>query len=313
MGLGPIEFGREMAWMKDILLAENFLSLLDSSTASFTFQVFGEGSQKGNHSLTRILHGCLQGRMPELVALNNCGAGIFVTVNATDGRGRKSQNIIRIRAIWQDDDDGYVGAFPLPPSIVVSSSLGKFQRYWLGTDLTPDDFKVLMKTMVADYGCDKRAADIARVLRLPGFFHHKADPYLVTILEACEVRYGRDELLKAFPASEKTKPESTPRQFVSFAASASAPGERDSFRIKTALNVIDPNPYDTWVKVGQILHTEYDGHEEGFFIWVNWAQGSPKFDLKEHEYKWRTFGKTEGTRLGLGSLFWLANKALYGE
>ena len=65
--------------------------------------------------------------------------------------------------------------------------------------------------------------------------------------------------------------------------------------------------------VGQILHAEYGGHEEGFYLWMNWAQGSPKFDLKEHEYKWGTFGKTEGARIGLGTLFWLADKALYGE
>ena len=291
---------------------ERFLSIFGSPGASFTYQSVGEGKQKGNRGLLRILHGPLQARMEELAALNDQGAGIFVTVNETDGQGRKSENIIRVRAIWQDDDDGYGGGFPLPPSIVVSTSPGKFQRYWLANDLSREDFKVLMQTMVADYGCDKRAADVARVLRLPAFSHNKADPYLVTILEASGVRYGRDELLKAFPPRKKPKPESRPRQSASFNSSAHASGEHDTFRIKTALNVIDPDPYDSWIMVGQILHGEYDGHEEGFFLWMNWAQASPKFDLKEHEYKWGTF-KTEGARLGLGTLFWLAEKALYGE
>jgi hypothetical protein len=310
-GLGPIEFGREMAWMQNTLLADTFLSLLDGASDSFTYQSVGEGKQKGNHSLTRILHGSLQERMAELVALNNCGAGVFVTINETDGRGRKTENIIRVRSIWQDEDDGYSGSFPLPPSMVVSSSPGKFQRYWWANDLPREDFKALMDVMVDKYGSDKRALGINRVLRLPGFFHHKADPYLVTIPEASGVRYSADELLRAFPPREKPKPKSAPHRPIPFATSAPAPGERDTFRIKTALDVIDPDPYDTWIQIGQVLHSEYDGYEEGLFLWMNWAQASPKFDLKEHEYKWGTFGKTEGARLGLGTLFWLAEKALW--
>ncbi len=293
--------------------AQKFLCLLGSPDTPFTFQSTGEGKQKGNLSLVRILHGPFQQRLGELAALNNQGAGIFVTVNETNERGRKAKDIIRVRAIWQDDDCGYSGSFPLQPSIVVSSSPGKFQRLWLATDLTHEDFQLLMGTMVAEYGCDRRAADITRVLRVPGFFHNKADPYLVTIVEVSGMRYGRDELRQAFPPKEKPKPESVPRQSVSFAGNTCAPGERDAFRIKAALNVIDPDPYDTWIQVGQILHREYQGHEEGFCLWVNWAQGSSKFDLKEHEYKWGTFGKTEGARLGLGTLFWLADRALYGE
>ena len=78
-----------------------------------------------------MLHGSFKDLLPKLNALNKQGAAIFVTVNATDGKGRKAENITRIRAIWQDDDVGYQGDFPLQPSMIVSSSPGKFQRYWL--------------------------------------------------------------------------------------------------------------------------------------------------------------------------------------
>jgi Primase C terminal 2 (PriCT-2)/RepB DNA-primase from phage plasmid len=229
------------------------------------------------------------------------------------GQRRRAEEVTRVRAVWQDDDCRFEGGFPLSPSIVVATSPDKFQRYWLADGLTRNDFKALMAALVNEYGSDRRAADIARVLRLPGFFHHKADPYLVTIVEASGVRYGRDELLKAFPTSKKPKPESAPRQSASFVSSTHALGEHDTFRTKTALHVIDPDPYDTWIKVGQILHREYGGHKKGFCLWANWAQGSPKFDLAEHEDKWATFGKREGAQLGLGTLFWLAERALYGE
>jgi hypothetical protein len=49
----------------------------------------------------------------ELSHLNEQGAGIFVTVNETDGKGRKRENITRVRAVWQEDDDGFDGPFPL--------------------------------------------------------------------------------------------------------------------------------------------------------------------------------------------------------
>ena len=50
------------------------------------------------------------------------GAGVFITVNETDGKGRKKENITRIRAVFQEDDDGFDGEFPLKPSIVVETS-----------------------------------------------------------------------------------------------------------------------------------------------------------------------------------------------
>ena len=85
-------------------------------------------------SLVRVFHGSLDEHWDELVELNDKGAGIFVTVNETDGKGRKEENIIGIRAIFQDDDDGFEGTYPLTPSIQVQSSPGKFQRYWLCSD-----------------------------------------------------------------------------------------------------------------------------------------------------------------------------------
>jgi hypothetical protein len=64
----------------------------------------------------------------ELLQLSAQGAGIFITVNETDEQGRKKENITRVRAVFQEDDDGFDGAFPLEPSIVVETSPGHTQR-----------------------------------------------------------------------------------------------------------------------------------------------------------------------------------------
>ncbi len=131
-----------------------YLRLLDRDASRFTFQTFAEGKEKGNPKLTRVLHGSLQSHFDALTDLNRRGAGIFVTVNATDLHGRRSENITRIRAIWHDDDTGCAGAFPLPPSVVAATSPGRFQRLWLANGLSREDCQAVMRTMVDTYASD---------------------------------------------------------------------------------------------------------------------------------------------------------------
>ncbi len=296
-------------------VSQVFLTHLDPDANFFTFQTVPEPKGKRTHLRPQVLHGSLHELLPDLTRLNRQGAGIYVTVNETDGKARKAENITRIRAIWQDDDYGYGGGFPLPPSMVVSTSPGKFQRYWLAECLSKEDFRVLMTTLVKDYGCDKRAVDIARVLRVPGFFHNKGQPHLVTLIEASGKKYTRDELLRAFPSPEQAPPPpgSGVREDIPFAAAATLQSvDENSFRINRALKLLSPDPYDQWIKVGQILHDAYDGQAEGLYLWMGWAQTSSKFDANEHTCKWGTFGKTAGRKLRLGTLFMLADEALYG-
>ena len=117
----------------------------------------------------------------------------------------------------------------------------------------------LMRTMIRDFGSDPQAgADVARVLRVPGFFHKKAEPYLVTIVEASGKRYSREELLEAFPPIEDTRsvdPASShllqlPTTKGSVDPDLLGPSllqrlnYQEDFRIRSALKLIDPNPYD---------------------------------------------------------------------
>ena len=215
-----------------------FLGLLDPNARFFTFQTVPEPKHKLTHLLPQVLHGSLEDLLPTLSSLNRQGAGIYVAVNATDGKGRRTSNIIRVRAIWQDDDDGYHGPFPLQPSMVVSTSPGKFQRYWLADGLSKEDYRRLMRTMVKHYGSDKQAGtDIARVLRVPGFYHRKAEPYLVRIIEASGKRYAPEEVLKAF-----APPQTEPDPALSFAPISLHATDDQTFRIKAALKVISPTP-----------------------------------------------------------------------
>jgi hypothetical protein len=137
----------------DTTEARRFLRLLDAKAKSFTFQTFHDKKPTTRPELARVLH---TPAWSDLVQLHANGAGVYVTINETDAKGRTSENIIRVRAIWQDDDAGFNGTFPLTPSLTVQSSPGRYQRYWFVDDWPADeqgrkDFAATMERMVLSY------------------------------------------------------------------------------------------------------------------------------------------------------------------
>ncbi len=182
-------------------MAQRFLTLLDEGAESFTFQTFDDNKGRKLKSLTRVLHGTLAQHFDELVQLNQAGAGIFVVVNATNGRGRKADDIVRQRAVWQESDDvEWTGRLPLEPHIEVESSPRKYHRYLLVEGLSKEEHAAIMRVMASEFGSDPNATDLSRVLRLPGFDHCKGAPYRVRIVhESGAGPYTRDQMLAAFP------------------------------------------------------------------------------------------------------------------
>ena len=105
----------------DLDEARRFLRLLDPDTDVFTFQTFDDSEAKRDE-LTRVLHGTLEERLAELIALQKAGAGIFVTVNETDLKGRKAQNVKRVRSTFTDLDGAPLQPvldYPLKPQVIV--------------------------------------------------------------------------------------------------------------------------------------------------------------------------------------------------
>src|SRR5262249_45283689 len=186
-----------------------FLRVLDPAAKGFTFQTFDDDRSNG-HDLNASLARSTSDRA-EVLRLYGFGAGVYVTVNETELAGRKRENIKRIRAVWQEDDEGHGGLFPLESSAVIESSPGHFHRYWFVSDHWPADekgradFAAVMERMVLSYGCDKNAKDLSRVLRLPGFLHRKdpTRPHMVRIVQESGRRYTREEIMRAFPSVER--------------------------------------------------------------------------------------------------------------
>lgn len=187
--------------------AQRFLNLLDEGEEKFTFQTFDDSSAKRS-DLARVLNGTLEEHWPFLVVMNRRGAGIFVTINKTDLRGRKKKNVTQIRALWQEDDDKSAIQLPVEPHMIVQSSPGKYHRYILTDSTALAEFDQVQQVLVDQYGSDPNAKDISRVLRLPGFFHMKnpAKPTRVNIVqESGALPTPWDELKSTFPARQKTE------------------------------------------------------------------------------------------------------------
>lgn len=80
-------------------------------------------------------------------------------------------------------------------------------------------------------------------------------------------------------------------------------------RIRAALAVLDPEPYDQWIQIGMALHATGDDLQ-GFALWAEWAGHSAKFDLADHQKRWASFSRT-GSGVSLGTLFAAAKAAGY--
>ena len=170
-----------------------------------TFMTFGEGSHRGNRALTQMLHGTLAEHRQQLATLNAHGAGIFWTVNATDCKGRKAENILRVRALFVDLDGAPIEPLrsaALPPHAIVESSPDRWHGYWRIADCPPGLFKHLQQALATRFGGDSRVCDLPRVMRLPGFTHRKGLPFLTRLEHVgAQAPYTLDEVQRAFEIS----------------------------------------------------------------------------------------------------------------
>ena len=281
--------------------AEQFLTLLAEGAVAFTFVTFDDNRNRKDPSLTKVFHGKLNQHFDELLRLNKLGAGIYVTVNETDLKGRSKGNIVRVRAVFQEADRPGVPIPTLAPNMVVQTSPGKFHRYWV-TDESENalgQFAGVMRTMVEQYGSDPNAKDLSRVLRLPGFFHLKdpANPFLVSVVETSHARpYSWEQITAVIPPTE-------PPEFVQDQGGKKGFG-KEYWRAISALKVLDPDcEYGIWLTIGMGLHHGSDGGALGLAVWDEWSARGTSYRAGETAYKWASFGKGSGIKITLATLF----------
>src|SRR6516225_9518880 len=164
----PVDTSSQDRIQCDQVEARNFLRMIDANATEFTFQTFDDNEnrksrnttplldqngkpkldqhgkpRRGKDPFTTVISGTIEECWPLQVALNEQGAGVFVTINETNLAGRKAKDIIRIRAAFADLDGAPIEpvlhdtVVPRPHAIVETSPY-KWHCYWLldGLDLT---------------------------------------------------------------------------------------------------------------------------------------------------------------------------------
>ncbi len=182
-----------------------------------TFQVIPDNSKVPGHA--QIIHGTLEEHQAKLEQFNQRGMGIFYAVNQTDLKGRKAENIKRVRAYICDIDDTpdpkdklnkllELIRCKLPPSAVIESRNG-LHAYWYAADnqsIDQREYANVNQHLIKRFGGCTQSKDLARVLRVPGFMHRKEtdNPFLVKrVIDEPGRRYTAEQIQKAFPLTAK--------------------------------------------------------------------------------------------------------------
>ena len=168
--------------------AQRYFDILGGA-GSVYIQAFDD--QGRNPRLAQTLRGSLGELWPKLVQLNQAGAGIFSPVNEiAPGKPRKTENVVRVRALFADADDpprlaeieAVIDSFGLPPSMVIETSPGRRHYYWCCDGCPLENFTDAQKALAAKLGTDPAVCDLPRVARVPGLLHRKGSPFLVRLV-----------------------------------------------------------------------------------------------------------------------------------
>ena len=198
--MSPEQFDREQAAV--------FLRFLDPEASRFTFQSCDDNEAK-RPGLGRVFHGSLSDVWGELRRLSRHGAGVFVCINETDFKGRKANNIVRVRALFADLDGApLTNAWNVPLGLgwVTRTSGRRYHLFWRVAEIALAEFTPLQKEIIARTHGDRAIHDVPRVMRLRGFPHQKGEPYFV---EGRTVEPGvnsRDAVMASLPPPPLRRP-----------------------------------------------------------------------------------------------------------
>lgn len=179
------------------------------------FQVFTDYKAAVDPVYPGQKYGTLAQHRGSLRSINRRGGGIFFSVNQTDGTGRKTANITRVRAYVIDCDGLRTSAAKnarieriyrsgLQPSALIETRNG-IHAYWYSRGdegVDPQAYRRLNRRLAHHYGGDPIATPITTVLRVPGFLHQKdpSDPFTIKLIhEDPDLYYTPEELLEVYP------------------------------------------------------------------------------------------------------------------
>jgi hypothetical protein len=308
-------------------MARDFLSCLDPKADRFTFQFFADGGDR----YARIFHGTLDEVWPKVQTLNTPtrGVGVFVAINETDFKGRRNENIVRVRAVFVDADtneqvrscEETLTACGVTPSLIVSS--GRGVHYYFFTDIPCGSFRGFQENLIRKLGTDPAVKDLPRVMRLPGTLHLKnaTDPRLVRVRRTSDdaKRWQPQELwskLRFFLQAPRAVTEIRCNPSILPAGFSSTPGERERLQnffgkttdrlsdgleadieeIRSAVLALPSSAISTeidWMRFARALAHEAavrkDRKDQLWEILDNASRPAPGYNEEENKERWSRY------------------------
>lgn len=319
-------------------MASSFLEMLDPTRdfleiRTFDDVVLPDGSKRKDPNLTGTIKGSLKQALGKLEQLNALGAGVFFTVNRTNGSGRKSENVTQVVAFFADTDGADIEPLlTLRPHIAVESSPGRYHAYWRVDDCDLSQFKTMQQAIAEKFGTDAAVCDLPRVMRLPGFFHNKHDKFLVTFvpkyMNAEREPYSVQEVVEGFglqlPAvrtngeeirsgHDRSEPkvacaDSVPPPIETMRAMLEHLAARNCFEHRTGELVDDDGRIVKlgWIETGMALKLAYG--DEGLDLWATTHMDIRA--IKDAPDQWRSFAtETQPEHVTIGTIIKAARDA----
>jgi len=252
----------------------------------------------------KVIRGVVDDVYSFLKQENKKGYGVFLCVNAMDGKGYELSNVSFIRSHVVDLDDTLtsVPSFhkamksEMPPHFAVQTSENKFHLYWTVEPYTGNDFYTEhQKKLIQVYNGDKKITDASRVLRVPGFLHQKDSPTTVLFYPLTErPRYTFQQIKDALENVYVVQQQSGVRKPLG-SEDMKAPSFEE---LKEALASIDPNTLDRdeWLSTtaafkqsGWLIAPE----ETLFSVWSDWCSRYSRNDQGENLKLWKSVRDSE--------------------
>ena len=124
--------------------------------------------------------------LDRLQKTNNDGFNVYFIPNKVKGPSGADEYVTEIRAVFADLDGAPLQPVldcGLLPHIIVETSPGKFHCYWLVKGLSKTEFKAYQLAIAKRFNSDTSVCNPSRIMRLPGFYHLKGEPFLSHIFQ----------------------------------------------------------------------------------------------------------------------------------
>jgi hypothetical protein len=158
-----------------------------TDTVCFMYARELNGKKEIHHEFMRAEEAFTEKNFIELQKTNEARWNIYVAMNPFKpellgaDKGRTKENVAQVKRLYAEVDiNGKVvleeilsSTITPPPSVVLESSPDKFQFVWNASGLSRETAEPLLKAIAQQFHTDPAVAEIARVLRVPGFTNHK--------------------------------------------------------------------------------------------------------------------------------------------